>query len=530
MPFEPTAPCPALSLLAPGQAWACTALHDTLAARRFEQLALARNEPFALMALAGHAVARCAQAVAPHGRSAWIAAGPGNNGGDGLVAAAHLHRAGWAVQVSLLADPERLPADARRALQEARAAGVLIDSGLPQAPTDLMIDALLGLGQSRPPSGDLALAVARLNDGRRTATVLSVDVPTGLCSDTGRLLGAAAVHAHHTLQLLTLQPGLFTGAGRDHAGSIWWSALNTAPEVPASARLTGPDDARRARPSRRHTDHKGRFGDVWVVGAAAGMQGAGLLAGRSALMAGAGRVLLTALAPDAPGWDAQAPELMMRPFEALQARGVLEAATVVCGCGGGAPVRQALPMLLSRSARLVLDADALNAVAQDPALPPLLQARAPRGRATVMTPHPLEAARLLGCSAAAVQADRLAAARALVERFGSVVVLKGSGTVIAGPSTLPALNSTGNARLATAGSGDVLAGWLGGWWAGHADPDSASEQASLAAAVAAGAVWLHGQAVEPAGPQWTGPAQDPMVTPLTASRLIGAMGRQAAAL
>lgn len=522
--------CPPLALLAPGQAWACTALHDTLAARRFEQLALARSEPFALMALAGLAVARCAQAVAPHGRRVWIAAGPGNNGGDGLVAAVHLHRAGWAVHVSLLADPERLPVDARRALQDAHAAGVFIDNALPETPADLMIDALLGLGQSRPPAGDLACAVTRLNEGRQSATVLSVDVPTGLCSDTGRLLGEAAVRAHHTLQLLTLQPGLFTGAGRDHAGGIWWSGLNMALDTPASARLTGPDDARLARPFRRHTDHKGRFGDVWVVGAAAGMQGAGLLAGRSALMAGAGRVLLAALAPDAPGWDAQAPELMMRPIEALQASGVLEAATVVCGCGGGAPVRQALPTLLSRSARLVLDADALNALAQDPVLPPLLQARAQRGRATVMTPHPLEAARLLGCSTAAVQADRLAAARALVERYGSVVVLKGSGTVIAGPACLPALNSTGNARLATAGSGDVLAGWLGGWWAGHDDQGSAADQAGLAARVAAGAVWLHGQAVEPETAHRTGPQDEAMATPLTASRLIGAMGYSAAAL
>jgi ADP-dependent NAD(P)H-hydrate dehydratase / NAD(P)H-hydrate epimerase len=529
MQAQPTPRDPSLLPWVPGLPWAQAKLHDTLAARQYEQQALACSAPFALMAQAGQAVARCAQAIAPHGRSAWVAAGPGNNGGDGLVAARHLLRAGWSVRVSWLADPARLPADAQRALDEARAAGVPIDARLPDEPADVVIDALLGLGQSRAPAGDLAAAVARLNQWRHVATVLSVDLPTGLCSDTGRVLGAQAVQAHHTVSLLTLQPGLFTGEGRDHAGRIWWTGLGVDLDLPASARLTGPDDARRARPARRHAQHKGSFGDLWVVGAAAGMQGAGLLAGRSALRAGAGRVFLAALAPEAPGWDDLAPELMMRPVEAALKPGVLEAATVVCGCGGGEAVHAVLATLLSRSARLVLDADALNALALDPALTPLLQARAARGRATVLTPHPLEAARLLGCQAAEVQANRPAAARALAERFGAVVVLKGSGTIIAAPQRIPAVNGTGNARLATPGSGDVLAGWLGGWWAGHGQDTRPAEPLGLAATVAAGAVWLHGLAAQrPATPEW--PEQADGASPLTASRLIEAMSQRAAAL
>ena len=138
---------------------------------------------------------------------------------------------------------------------------------------------------------------------------------------------------------------------------------------------------------------------------------------------------------------------------------VLAATTVVCGCGGGTDVRQALPPLLSHAARLVLDADALNALADDTALQALLRQRGARGLATVLTPHPLEAARLLACSSADVQRDRLAAAKALSDRLGATVLLKGSGTVIAAPTGVPWVNSSGNAALATAGSGDVLAGW-----------------------------------------------------------------------
>jgi hydroxyethylthiazole kinase-like uncharacterized protein yjeF len=165
---------------------------------------------------------------------------------------------------------------------------------------------------------------------------------------------------------------------------------------------------------------------------------------------------------------------------------VLAAATVVCGCGGGAAVREALPGLLSNAGRLVLDADALNAIAADVSLQTLLAARAGRGLPTVLTPHPLEAARLLGRTTADVQSDRLAAARALAVRHRSVIVLKGSGSVVAAPERPPSVNPTGNALLASAGTGDVLAGWIGGAWAQGLDAfDAASESA-----------WRHGRAAD----------------------------------
>ena len=466
-------------------------LFDTGASRRIEQAALAAAEPHALMARAGLGVARLALAVAPMARRVWVAAGPGNNGGDGLVAAFHLHRQGLAVRVSLLGDAACLPADAAQALTQAQQAGVVIDTspsaiGPDGALADLAIDALLGLGQGRALEGAIADAVRQLNGSG--APVLAVDLPTGLCGDTGRLLGSSAVRARHTLALLTLKPGLFTAQGRDHAGRVWCDALGTGTTAePASAHLTGPGVVRRLLPGRAHAQHKGSFGDVLVLGGAPGMGGAALLAARAALAAGAGRVYLARLdgicAP-----DPQQPELMPRSLQAALDPALLGRATLVCGCGGGRAVGAVLPTVLQHAARLVLDADALNAVAADQALQALLSARSASGLPTVLTPHPLEAARLLAIDTTTLQAQRLLMAQRLAEQWQSVVVLKGSGSVIAAPGQLPHINPTGNARLGSAGTGDVLAGWLGGQWA--------QTTAALGFEAACASAWLHGRAAE----------------------------------
>lgn len=470
---------------------AACALHGASASRKVEQAAQAGLPAFTLMRRAGTAVARLALAVAPHAPRTWVACGPGNNGGDGLVAAAWLYRAGRQVAVSLAGDPARLPADALRAWAEAREIGVPIHPGpacpFTPRPGDLAIDALLGIGASRPPEGALAGAVAALHDW--PGTVLAVDVPTGLDGDTGRLFDPAAgrcVRADHTLSLLTLKPGLFTAHGRDHAGAVWWHDLAVAPTAHSDAWLVTGEAVRAVQPVRRHAQHKGSFGDVLVVGGAPGMVGAGLLAARAALRAGAGRVYFVPLDEAAPAVDPAHPELMLRPLAALEGLLRERDAAVVCGCGGGDRVAQALPAVLHGAARLVLDADALNALAADPALTALLQQRGARGRPTVLTPHPLEAARLLGTTAAAVQADRLHAARALAAQLSATVVLKGSGTVVASGDAAPWINPTGNAALATAGTGDVLAGWLAGGWS--------SGEAALDAAVRA--AWWHGTAAD----------------------------------
>ena len=461
-------------------------LHGAAATRLVETQALASHPAGTLMARAGLAVAQVAMAMAPHARVVHVLAGPGNNGGDGLVAARHLHEAGKQVLVTMLGDPAQLPNDAAVAYRDAAAAGVPLHrwSGPETALAsrcELVIDALLGLGAARALTGVMADAVTAIN--QCDAPVLAVDIPSGLNPDTGAALGGPIVWAHITLSLLTLKPGCFTAEGRDHAGQVWLDCLGVAADG-ATAVLTGtPGTA-----SRLHASHKGNHGDLAVVGGARGMVGAAWLAARAALAAGAGRVFVNLLDEQAAAVDLQRPELMSRPGWWRSVPEVLRQTTVVCGCGAGESVVDALPPLLAHAARLVLDADALNAIAGDATLLTALRARAARGRDTVLTPHPLEAARLLGCSASQVQHDRIGAATSLAECCNATVVLKGSGSIVATMGALPCINPTGNDALATAGTGDVLAGWIGGLWARAGAPG--------AHAVAATAVYQHGCAAD----------------------------------
>lgn len=459
-------------------------LYDTASTRRIEQAALAILPPHSLMARAGAAVAHLALALTPHARRIWVACGPGNNGGDGLVAATELYR--WArsagrpldVVVTLCADPARMPPDAAHALAEARAAGLSPSRDAPET-FDLAIDALLGIGALRAPEGTLARHLQRLQDS--TAPVLCIDLPSGLDANTGACILGPRRHPlpgpRHTLSLLTLKPGLFTADGRDQAGTVWLDSLGVdlPGDMPVTALLQGGWGAQSARV---HAAHKGLQGDVLVIGGqsiaatGSGMTGAAVLAARAALHAGAGRVYLCPLGDDAPSWDPACPELMVRRWHAVHQGDLLERATVVCGCGGGQAVAAVLPTVLQRAGKLVLDADGLNHVADSAQLQATLSQRNPAGRTTVITPHPLEAARLLGQSTAEVMADRLASAQALSLRYSVVCVLKGSGTVISAAGEVPRINASGNAALATAGTGDVLAGIIGATLAAgdHAEP------------------------------------------------------------
>lgn len=501
-----------------------TPLFDLAATRRIEQAAAARLPPHTLMQRAGLATARVALALAPHARSVWIACGPGNNGGDGLEAAMHLARWGLRPVVTLLGDATRLPSDAVASLARARAAGVVFaDQAPPLGGHDLAIDALLGIGATRAPAGRMADWLLRLGAG--PAPLLALDLPSGLDADRGVLHVASTTSLiaddpslapacspsglkngpapRHTLTLLTCKPGLFTAHGRDACGTLWFDDLGVAdPAEPPTACLNAPPPAA----PRPHASHKGSFGDLAVIGGesdatrGSAMTGAALLAASAALHGGAGRVYVGLLGERALAADAAQPELMFRRPDALP----LAALTVVCGCGGGDAVRGVLPALLAQAPRVVLDADALNAIAQDAALQAALAARAARGQASVLTPHPLEAARLLGSDVGRVQADRLAAAHALVERYRCAVVLKGSGSLIAAPGALPRINASGNARLATPGSGDVLAGFIGARLAaGEAPLDAACR-----------AVQRHGAVAD----QW------PTGCPLTAGALARRLG------
>lgn len=476
-----------------GQPWA---LHDVSATRTLESGAQAVLPPHALMQRAGLAVAHLALAVAPHARTVWLACGPGNNGGDGLEAAAHLQQRGRRAVVTWLGNESGAPDDARASLARARQAGVTFADAPPagMTPNDLCIDALLGIGGRRCADGPIAARIAELNAS--PAPVLAIDLPTGLDAVTGAA-DALHVQARWTLSLLTLKPGHFTASGRDAAGKVWLDTLDVdTTGVPPCAYLgAAPSPAQRP-----HASHKGSYGDVAVIGGAPGMAGAALLAARAALHGGAGRIYVGLLDGTAPSHDLLQPELMLRAWDTLD----LGTMTVVCGCGGGEAIRAALPAVLSRAARLTLDADALNAVSTDASLQALLRSRAQRhAHTTVITPHPLEAARLLGCDTATIQADRLRAARLLAEQFGTTVILKGSGSIVDAPGVTPVINPTGNARLATAGTGDVLAGLVGALQAGGL-------QAFEAATAGA---WRHGMAAD----EW--PAETPLTAASLAARL-----------
>jgi hydroxyethylthiazole kinase-like uncharacterized protein yjeF len=463
------------------------ALHNTNAHRRLEADSAHKLPPHTLMARAGSAVARLARALQPHAQCIWVACGPGNNGGDGLVAATLLHQwaqtRGGSPQVVVThwlgssAEPVQLPEDARLALLQAQAAGVAFSDAPPPA-FDLAIDAVFGIGRRRAAPPEL-LAWLQLMQST-TQPVLCVDLPSQLESDTGAWhspSGTVAPSAgvsgpRYTLSLLCLKPGLFTAHGRDLAGQVWLDDLQTggSQEIP-TAWLAGRAVPADRSKERAHASHKGSFGDVAVIGGqdvqvnGIGMTGAAVLAARAALQAGAGRVMVGLLGEEAGNclvkWDSLYPELMFRQHSLLTETSLMMSSTIVCGCGGGRLIAAVLPALLAGAPRLVLDADALNAVAESPGLQQALQQRRSRGWSTVLTPHPLEAARLLGCDTPNVMVARLQAAQTLSDRFQVVCVLKGSGTVISGPAQVPMINPTGSAALATAGTGDVLAGMIG---------------------------------------------------------------------
>lgn len=464
-------------------------LHNDEATRRLEKSASEILPSHTLMESAGLAVARLLLAVAPHATSIWVPCGPGNNGGDGLVAARHLLRWGKSPIVTLLRGNAAQPAEAREALEKAIAAGVHFQDDTPTR-FDACIDAIFGIGGSRTIGGRAAEWVHHINQSG--VPVVSVDVPSGLHADSGTATSTHVV-ASATLSLLTLKPGLFTAKGRDASGEIWFNSLGVDVSANACAQLNGQSDLLR----RPHNTHKGSFGDVTVIGGAPGMTGAALLAGGAALHGGAGRVFVALLDPEAPRLDPTQPDLMVRTYTDID----LQNQTVVAGCGGGLAIGDHLDDILHSARGLVLDADALNAIATSPFLQTCVRSRAPGS--TVITPHPLEAARLLGRSTAEVQAHRLESAQTLAHRFQCAVVLKGSGTILADIEHLPRINATGNARLATAGTGDVLAGLIGARMANGVKAFEA----------ACNAVFHHGKIAD----QW------PTATTLTARRLIEAL-------
>lgn len=456
-------------------------IYDVAELRQIESRHAAAEPP--LMERAGRAaVAPALTFLAPDGPPPLVVCGPGNNGGDGFVLARLLREAGHAPVVLFAGEEHRLPADARAALARYRAAGGTLHGDIPPGRYALAVDALFGIGLTRPLGGQYAALVERLNG--LGCPRLALDIPSGLCADTGRVLGCA-VKAEATVTFLALKPGLLTLEGPEHCGTVTVCDLGIDAEatLPARGRTVTPAlFEARLRPRPRNS-HKGMFGGVGVLGGAAGMVGAALLAGRAALKLGAGRVFVGLRDAAAPAVDPAQPELMLRRPQELLSGAPLTALAVGPGLGQDAPALALLRQALDTALPLVLDADALNLIAGHPVLARRLGRRAAPG---LLTPHPLEAARLLGCEAAAVQADRLRAALALAERFRAVAVLKGCGSVIATPDGRWFINDSGNPGMAAAGQGDVLTGLAAALLA----QDWEAEPAALCA------VHLHGLAAD----------------------------------
>ncbi|MCC7327293.1 MAG: NAD(P)H-hydrate dehydratase [Burkholderiales bacterium] len=437
-----------------------------------------------LMERAGRAAADAARAMAgERGGPIVLLAGPGNNGGDAFVAARLLRDEYHDVVVVFAGDPQRLPADAANAHRLYVDAGGATATAPPRTRPALVVDGLFGIGLKRPAEAPYAALIEWANG--RGAPILALDVPTGLDAELG-FAHAPAIRADATATFIALKPGLLTGDGPDHCGSIAVHTLGIATGTTARGhRLDWSSLAATLPPvlgRRTFNVNKGSFGTLGILGGTEGMGGALILAGRAAMRAGAGKVWLGFLMADPPKLDTGMPELMLRHAGAvLDAQP--DALVVGPGLGTSDAARSLLVKALALPVPVALDADALNLIARDAALRDAAQARtAP----TLATPHPGEAARLLDIDTDGVQEDRMHAAREISQRLCAHVVLKGLGSVLAHPDGSWDINASGGPALASAGSGDVLSGLLGALLAQRID---ASDALRIA-------VCLHGAAAD----------------------------------
>ncbi len=471
--------------------------------RTIEETAITSLPPGMLMHRAGEAATKLALTLLDQNSAnapVLILAGPGNNGGDALEVAAQLANHGLKVSVLLYAQPEKQSDDARQALHRAKISParflevLAIKAVIPRIQAvdwALIIDGLFGIGLKSAIEGDLKTLVEAIN--QLDKITLALDTPSGLDADTGRIVGeqGVAIRAQHTITFIANKPGLHTSHGRDCAGEVTVAHLGVTANYfpPAHLWLNNAAHFSASLKPRLHQSHKGSFGNAAIVGGAPGMVGAPLLGARAALHAGAGRVFGVFL-ENAPAYDSVQPELMLRNASGFD----LATCTLVAGPGLGQSrkAHDLLAQILNVSQPIVLDADALNLIATEA---PLQEKVKRRRDATILTPHPLEAARLLQKSTQEVQSNRIDAAKQLAEKNNAITILKGSGSIIATPDGRGFINPTGNPALASAGTGDVLAGVVGALLAQSWPP--------LHAALAA--TWLHGAAADNLAEQRHGP-------------------------
>ena len=461
-------------------------LYSAAQVRDLDARLIAAGTPgFELMQRAAHAAWRALRQRWGESGVLTVLAGRGNNAGDGYLIAVLAQRAGWQVRVLAVAEPAQLSGDAAAAFAEAQAGGVLIEPWTAQsALSGVLVDALLGTGLKGEVRAPFRQVIEQINASG--LPVLAVDIPSGLCADTGQVLGVA-VRAELTVTFIGLKLGLFTGMAADWVGTLRFADLQAdaqvVEQVPVSAVRLASTRVVRLTP-RTRTAHKGRLGHVLLVGGDRGYGGAILLAAQMALRAGAGLVSLATREEHVAGALSRLPEVMTRGVRSANQLGDLLAAASVLvlgpGLGQQAWGRSLYSAAMQQAGAWVLDADALNLLAQETQVLP---------EQCILTPHPGEAARLLGCTVSEVQNDRPAAARELARRYGAVVVLKGAGSLVAAADGRLAQCERGHPAMAGAGFGDVLSGLLG---ALLAQGMSAYEAACLG-------VWLHACAGEQLG-------------------------------
>ncbi|MGE6660331.1 NAD(P)H-hydrate dehydratase [Pseudomonas sp. NPDC077408] len=461
-------------------------LYSAAQVRELDARLIAAGTPgFDLMQRAAHAAWRALRRRWPDVEEITVLAGRGNNAGDGYLIAALAQRAGRQVRVIAVGDPLQLQGDAAQAFAEARAAGVSVMPWTSGADLrGVLVDALLGTGITGEVREPYASVIRAMNES--ALPILAVDLPSGLCADTGHLLGEV-VRAELTVTFIGLKLGLFTGQGPDRIGTLIFDDLQADAQViaqiePSALRLCEANLPTLA--PRSPTVHKGSFGQVLVIGGDLGTGGAALLSAEAALRCGAGMLTLATRPEHVTASLVRRPEIMCSGVESTYALTALvqRADVLVIGPGlGQAPWGRSLLSLAPQfHVPQVWDADALNLLAAGAVELP---------SDCLLTPHPGEAARLLEISVAEVQADRPAVARALAARFGCAVLLKGAGTLIADRDGRLALCDRGHPAMASAGLGDVLAGVAGALLAQGLAP---FEAACLA-------VWLHAVAGERLG-------------------------------
>ena len=457
-------------------------LYTAAQVRELERLALAEQgiPSLTLMERAGADAFAALRARYPEARRLLVLCGGGNNAGDGYVLARLAQQAGLEVRVSVLADPGQLKGDTATCARRYLRTGPVTSAFAPDG-AEVIIDALLGSGLNRPVTGAFATAIELSNQSG--IPTLALDLPSGLNADTGACMGNA-IRAAATITFIGLKRGLFTAQGPEYCGDILYRDLATPATIRAAvnadACLIDHQEVAHNLLARRRDAHKGHHGHVLVVGGDYGYQGAALLAACAAARSGAGLVTVATRPEHARTVPLYQPELMSAAVHTgPDLAPLLNRASVVAigpGLGQSDWACALLAAVLQTRLPLVVDADALNLLAFEP------QRRAN----WVLTPHPGEAARLLGVTTAELQADRFAAVSSLQDKFGGVVVLKGAGSLVAAAAGPRYLNPTGNPGMATAGMGDVLTGLIAGLLAQGLAPEVAAR----------GGVYLHGHAAD----------------------------------